>query len=337
MSHPVSPSLVQDFFQAYGKRDAVRVAPLLADDVEWVMAGPVGVFPFCGSRRGKAAVLAYVARDVPELLSIVRCVSEQMVIDGDSAAMLSRIAAVQSETGRTITYCCAYFARFRDDRLTSLYGLTDTFTIATGVRPAHRRVRRSRFEGCRRGPGANMSAPVIETALQAAGREIPARLLRFYEAFLLRDEGLLDAVLADRIDWLLAGPAEQFDHYGSRNGKRAVIELITRIMPCYYRPSGFVLEHLMVQGDESAGQMAVRVRMRAHQRETGRALVLRSAQFLRFEGKLLTWFRGVPETFDAVEQMVGHCIDVARPAGSLRDVPDDLFAAEGAQRADADR
>lgn len=183
----------------------------------------------------------------------------------------------------------------------------------------------------------NRVTPVIETAHQASGRAIPAWLRRFYEAFLLRDERELDAVLDERVDWLLEGPAEQFDHYGRRHGKRAVIELITRIMPCYYQPAAFSLDCLLIQGDASHGNVATRIRMRARQRDTGRALSLRSAQFIRFKGGLLTWFRAVPETFDAIEQMVGRSIDVSRAIETDPTVPRDLSLAPDGGAVDDER
>jgi ketosteroid isomerase-like protein len=46
MTESVSRSTVQAFFEAYAARDAEKVGSLLADDVEWTMAGPVDMFPF---------------------------------------------------------------------------------------------------------------------------------------------------------------------------------------------------------------------------------------------------------------------------------------------------
>jgi len=133
MGEPVSLSLVRTFFEAHRSRDVARIAPLLADDVEWVMPGPVGVYPFCGYRRGKPAVLRYVCQEVPGLVDVIRSDVEHVVIDGDTVGALSRIAAVQRGTGRTIAYSCAYFAQFGDGRLTSLHGVTDSFSIAEQV------------------------------------------------------------------------------------------------------------------------------------------------------------------------------------------------------------
>ena len=50
-------ALVTDLYAAYGRRDYNRVAEFIHDDVDWIIYGPMKVFPFAGHRRGKAAVL----------------------------------------------------------------------------------------------------------------------------------------------------------------------------------------------------------------------------------------------------------------------------------------
>ncbi|MGD9924183.1 MAG: nuclear transport factor 2 family protein [Pseudorhodoplanes sp.] len=166
----------------------------------------------------------------------------------------------------------------------------------------------------------------LAVARHAAGRAIPDWVADFFEAYLARDAGWLERILHDDIDWLLAGPADQFDHYGRRRDKESVIELITKIIPCYYYPTGFVFEHLIVEGDAAAGQVAAHGRLRARQRDTGRSLNFRFANFLRFESGKLVSFRGIPDTFDAVEQMVGHAVDVTRAIKTLSAFPGDLVA-----------
>jgi ketosteroid isomerase-like protein len=180
-------------------------------------------------------------------------------------------------------------------------------------------------------------AAILATAHHAGGRVVPPWIVAFYEAFVGRDAGRLDHILHDDIDWLLAGPAEQFDHYGRRHGKDSVIELITLIMPCYFHTTGFVFEHLIVEGDAADGHVAAHGRLRARQRDTGRALNFRFANFLRFENARLTSFRGVPDTFDAVEQIVGHRVDVTRAIEEDAWVPDDLLVAPDTLFAAGDR
>jgi ketosteroid isomerase-like protein len=130
MGEPVSRSTVQAFYEALASRDPIRLAQFLADDVEWHMAGPVDVFVFCGYRRGKAAVVDYVGRLVPSMLSVKRFDLEDIVIDGDTAATINNITSVQKDTGRVLTYQTAVFIVFRDGKVVSVKGVADTFDMA---------------------------------------------------------------------------------------------------------------------------------------------------------------------------------------------------------------
>jgi ketosteroid isomerase-like protein len=126
MSDPVSPSRVQAFYQAFARRDLEAVLDFLSDDVEWKFLGPVEVFPFCGDRRGKAAVIDHFTRHTP-LFSIRRTEPDELVIDGNRAASFSKLTAVEKGSGRVITYHCAHFVTFREDKVVSLHAIADTF------------------------------------------------------------------------------------------------------------------------------------------------------------------------------------------------------------------
>jgi ketosteroid isomerase-like protein len=133
MGEPVSHAAVQAFYEALASRDPVRLAQCLADDVEWHMPGPVDVFVFCGYRRGKAAVADYIGRLVPSMLSVKRFEPEEVIIDGDTVAMINDITSVQKDTGRILTYQTAIFAVFRDGKVASVKGVCDTFGMAEQV------------------------------------------------------------------------------------------------------------------------------------------------------------------------------------------------------------
>lgn len=164
-----------------------------------------------------------------------------------------------------------------------------------------------------------MRGPISAIALpESAGRELPPWIADFYRAFLTRDPHRLAAVLDDDVEWLLTGPAEQFDIYGSRRGKQDAIEVVTRIIPCFFHIADFEFEHLLVQGET----VAAYGRLRARQRDTGRSLCFRSAHFLRFRDGRLIAFRSIADTFDMVEQVVGHRIDITRRIEQVSLVPD---------------
>jgi len=148
-------------------------------------------------------------------------------------------------------------------------------------------------------------------------------IARFYAAYRSRDVERLDDILDDDIEWFMAGPAEYFDYYGARRGKTAVIEAVTRIMPCYFRISDFDFDHILVDGQ----RVATSGRIRARQRDTGRLIRIGFAHFLRFESGRLISLRSVSDTFDVAEQVVGHPIDVTREMECVSLAPEDDFSA----------
>lgn len=133
MGESVSPATVQAFYEALASRDPVRLAQCLSDDVEWHMAGPVDLFVFCGYRRGKAAVVDYIARLVPSMFAVKRFELEEIVIDGDTAGLINNITSVQKDTGRILNYQTAVFVVFRDGKVVSMNGVADTFDMAEQV------------------------------------------------------------------------------------------------------------------------------------------------------------------------------------------------------------
>jgi ketosteroid isomerase-like protein len=162
-----------------------------------------------------------------------------------------------------------------------------------------------------------MSAMALPQSVR--GRDLPSWLGMFYRAYITRDAALLEAIVDDEIDWFLAGPSDQIDFFGYRRGQAAVIEVVTRIMPCYLRLIDFEIEHLLVQGDRAA----LYGHLRARQRDTGRSIRYRGSHFLRVRNGRLVSFRGVADTFDAAEQLVGHPIDVNRRIERVALVPED--------------
>ena len=151
------------------------------------------------------------------------------------------------------------------------------------------------------------------------GPDIGDCIAAFYAAYRSRDLELLNAILDDRIEWFQAGPADQFDFYGACHGKEAVIEMITRVMPCYFHVTEFEFDQTLIDGE----RVATRGRIRARQRDTGRSIRYGFAHFLRFEGGKLVSLRGVGDTFDVAEQVVGHPIDVNRVLESVALAPED--------------
>ena len=133
MTEPVDRTVAEAFYEAYAARDIARLAPLLDDDVEWTVSGPVDVLPFCGPRRGKPAVLRLIGEVIPQVIDIFRYEPSAILIDGDQVATLNRLWGRHNEDGRVISYRSAHFMRFRDGRVIENLSLLDSFDAAEQV------------------------------------------------------------------------------------------------------------------------------------------------------------------------------------------------------------
>lgn len=130
MNHPVSRSLVDDFYRAYDSRDPERIGAFLDDHVKWDVFGPAAVMQVCGQWRGKAAVIDRFARVVPRIIEFKRMDRDCLLVDGDRAAMNGRVISRHCESGRIISHWVAHFVQFRDGKVISFRAITDTLDAA---------------------------------------------------------------------------------------------------------------------------------------------------------------------------------------------------------------
>jgi ketosteroid isomerase-like protein len=141
VSIPVSRHVVETFYEAFragcAARDLTCIAPYVHNDVEWTISGPVEILPFCGTHRGKQAVLDMIGRVVPRVFQVTGFLREELLVDGDRACALSRIAGEQRETGATISFRLAQFVRFCGGKVINYRSLIDSFDAAEQVLGRH--------------------------------------------------------------------------------------------------------------------------------------------------------------------------------------------------------
>ncbi|MEA2880404.1 MAG: hypothetical protein QOF14_5600 [Hyphomicrobiales bacterium] len=126
MADPATRASVNALYEAYRKGDAERVSALIHDDIDWMIHGPVQVFPFEGPRRGKAAVLDVLAT-IGNAYALESHTPEIVIVEGDRAAVLANVAFVQRATNRTLRMRLVNFLRFRDGKLIEFREFSDTF------------------------------------------------------------------------------------------------------------------------------------------------------------------------------------------------------------------
>src|SRR3954470_1479823 len=114
--------------RAINERQPADLESMLDDDVDWAIYGPTDMFPFFGSRQGKAAVLE-VIRQIADNVRVHRFDREQIMLGVDSAASMIRYSLPALDANKPISLRVAHFARFRDGQLSSLRVVIDTFDL----------------------------------------------------------------------------------------------------------------------------------------------------------------------------------------------------------------
>jgi uncharacterized protein len=131
-----------------------------------------------------------------------------------------------------------------------------------------------------------------------------ARVIDLYAAYA---KGRMDFVLNsidDDIDFVSYAPTDIFPYLGHHRGKAAFAQVMRAAYATFeylaYKPV-----FLVVEGNDAAAMISMRLR----QRSTGRVIRMFVAEFLRFRDGRIYEFREFMDTFDAVQQVLGHEID----------------------------
>ena len=124
--------------KALASQDIAEVAPILHDDIDWAIFGPIDMFPYLGARQGKDATLGSIAQLVDNF-RLHKIKQEDVVIGIDSASALLRCSLNANDTNRPISVRVGAFLRFKEGKLVSLRAVIDTFDLVEQAlgRPIH--------------------------------------------------------------------------------------------------------------------------------------------------------------------------------------------------------
>ena len=126
----------------------------------------------------------------------------------------------------------------------------------------------------------------------------------FRRARLTRDPRQVEPFLDDNVDWLVTGPIELLHFCGQRRGKAEVLDCIVRQQPSVLNVLKVELTALLIDRDRTATFS----RMVAMLPGTERTISYHQAQFMRFRDNKIFEYRGIIDSFDAAEQMMGYPI-----------------------------
>ena len=126
------------FHRAINERRTDDLEALLDDDVDWTIYGPIDMFPFLGSRRGREATLESI-RQIADNFRVHRFDRESVMLGVDSAASMMRYSLTALDSDKPISVRIAHFAQFKADKLLSIRVLVDTFDLVEQAlgRPIH--------------------------------------------------------------------------------------------------------------------------------------------------------------------------------------------------------
>jgi ketosteroid isomerase-like protein len=117
----------------------------------------------------------------------------------------------------------------------------------------------------------------------------------------------IDSLIDEDVDWAIFGPIDMFPFLGARHGKAAVIEVIRQIAQniSIHR---FDRESLMLSADSASSML----RFSLTALDSNKPISLRVAHFAQFKAGRLRSIRVLVDSFDLVEQTLGHPIQLPR-------------------------
>ena len=140
----------------------------------------------------------------------------------------------------------------------------------------------------------------------------------FYDAYAKRDVARIEPFLDDEVQWTISGPVDVLPFCGTHSGKTDVLDLIKRLVPQMLRTFSFVSDAVLVDGD----RVALLSRQSARRATDGRVVSYRVANFIRFRDGKVVENLSLLDSFDAVEQLIGHRIEIAAGEKGVADETD---------------
>src|SRR5258708_35997949 len=104
----VTRAYAEAFFDAMMTRDPQQIAPYVADDAEWLIVGPIELFPYCGQHIGKEAGLAAYGK-IGSGTTYAHYSRDFMVANGDSANALTRLDDIHQARWHEVVVRLAHY------------------------------------------------------------------------------------------------------------------------------------------------------------------------------------------------------------------------------------
>jgi hypothetical protein len=127
--------LIRKFHDAGTSIQKLRDSDLLAEDVEWWVAGPKDVLPFAGMWRGLEGVAEF-HRLLRETMRYDRTDLQRYLADGDAVAAIFIGAGIARKTGRSFESEIVRLYTLQNRRIIRVRNYYDTSAYVRAVEPA---------------------------------------------------------------------------------------------------------------------------------------------------------------------------------------------------------
>jgi ketosteroid isomerase-like protein len=129
-----------------------------------------------------------------------------------------------------------------------------------------------------------------------------------HDAFARGDQTRFASGYDDDVDWTFHAPVSVFSFAGRRIGKAAMLQSLREFLVSYEMEM-LAPQVIVAEGERAAALSEVTLL----QRSTGRTIRCRVASFYRVRDGRVVEYEGFLDSFDAVEQALGHFVDVEPP------------------------
>lgn len=126
----------------------------------------------------------------------------------------------------------------------------------------------------------------------------------FYAAYAGRDAASFAEFLDDGVEWTVSGPVDVLPYCGTHHGKAAVLDVFERRVPEIFSAFRLVRDSMLLDGN----RVATLNRWTARRADDGRVISYRLAHFMRFRNDRLVANVSLIDSYDAVEQVLGHSL-----------------------------
>jgi ketosteroid isomerase-like protein len=129
MNEQENIQLTQQIFKAFGEGNLQFLLNLLAEDVEWYVAGSPEYTPLAGKYHGVEQV-AQIFKTVGEFLELKQFQPQEFVAQGDRVVVFGHAIGCVHPTNRAVEYDWVHFYTLRNGKITKFSEYLDTAAIA---------------------------------------------------------------------------------------------------------------------------------------------------------------------------------------------------------------